>query len=304
MGSEATSYWAEIQQYEEILGNNPASYCFVPLAELYRKKNLLDDALAIVEKGCDRYPGLVSGQLVLGKVLLDRGHTNLARQALDAVVQAIPDCTEALWLLGQLYMDAGEYEAARQAFTIVIELKPDDTECRLLLSSLPSSSGEQEREQICAASAVTSPETSVFVDEADEELEEIELIEELTEEPVEIPVAAEEGPAISSPAPLTTVTMAELYVQQGFIERAMGIYREILVDEPSHMTARQRLAELEASLVAPEEVAESAPLVPSAAAQASSPDDKPVAAGNEVVVTLQQWLTNIGRVREWHSRKV
>jgi tetratricopeptide (TPR) repeat protein len=297
MGSETTSYWAEIQQYEEILGNNPASYCFVPLAELYRKMNLLDDALAIAEKGCDRYPELVSGQLVLGKILLDRGHTNLARKALEAVVQAMPDCSEACRVLSQLYMDAGEYEAARQALQIVIELDPDDTECRLLLATLPPRPEEPD----LSPAAMSASASTAAIDETDEELEEIELIEELIEEFVDGPGDVEEVPAAAGPVPLTTVTMAELYVQQGFIERAMGIYREILADDPNHATARQRLAELGSSLATPVDV--TAP-EPPAAVQTQIPDDKPLAAGSGAIGTLQQWLTNIGRVREWRSRRV
>jgi tetratricopeptide (TPR) repeat protein len=42
--------------------------------------------------------------------------------------------------------------------------------------------------------------------------------------------------------------LAELYLQQGLLERAIEVYREVLEAEPANEAARVRLAELEASL--------------------------------------------------------
>lgn len=40
--------------------------------------------------------------------------------------------------------------------------------------------------------------------------------------------------------------MAELYVKQGHVERAIGIYRRLVGEHPSDLQAKERLAELEA----------------------------------------------------------
>ena len=42
-----------------------------------------------------------------------------------------------------------------------------------------------------------------------------------------------------------TPTMAELYAQQGHLDRAVGIYRKLVAQRPDDAQARQRLAELE-----------------------------------------------------------
>ena len=52
--------------------------------------------------------------------------------------------------------------------------------------------------------------------------------------------------------PLSSATLAELYLQQGLLERAIEVYRELLEAEPDNDGARARLAELEASLRASE----------------------------------------------------
>jgi tetratricopeptide (TPR) repeat protein len=49
-------------------------------------------------------------------------------------------------------------------------------------------------------------------------------------------------------APFTSSTLAELYVQQGLPERAVGVYRQLLAEEPGNERARARLAELESQL--------------------------------------------------------
>jgi hypothetical protein len=66
-------------------------------------------------------------------------------------------------------------------------------------------------------------------------------------------VAGEDGEAVledaaATAAPFTSSTLAELYVQQGLPERAVGVYRQLLAEEPGNERARSRLAELESLL--------------------------------------------------------
>lgn len=54
-------------------------------------------------------------------------------------------------------------------------------------------------------------------------------------------------PADGLPAPtLSSSTLAELYFNQGFLEKAVEVYRQLLEREPSNERARARLTELEA----------------------------------------------------------
>ncbi len=54
--------------------------------------------------------------------------------------------------------------------------------------------------------------------------------------------------ATPPPAPFTSSTLAELYVKQGLANRAVEVYRQLVVEEPGNERARARLADLEGGL--------------------------------------------------------
>jgi hypothetical protein len=84
-------------------------------------------------------------------------------------------------------------------------------------------------------------------------------------EPAAPPPVAPEAPADSEDVgegggqPLSSATLAELYLEQGLLERAIEVYREVLEGEPTNEGARSRLVELEASLRASAEEAPTPP---------------------------------------------
>ena len=47
---------------------------------------------------------------------------------------------------------------------------------------------------------------------------------------------------------LSSSTLAELYFQQGLVDRALEVYRQVIDEEPGNERARSRLAELESTL--------------------------------------------------------
>ncbi len=62
---------------------------------------------------------------------------------------------------------------------------------------------------------------------------------------------ASEEPAVPQPAPesagkeaFETETLAELYITQGFYDRAINIYKNLLIESPSDMKLRQKLEDL------------------------------------------------------------
>jgi tetratricopeptide (TPR) repeat protein len=48
-----------------------------------------------------------------------------------------------------------------------------------------------------------------------------------------------------APPPLSSATLAELYLQQGLFERAVEVFRQVLEEEPGNERVRTRLAEIE-----------------------------------------------------------
>lgn len=97
----------------------------------------------------------------------------------------------------------------------------------------------------------------------------------------------------SAPAgrdPLMTGTLAELYVSQGFTDKAVQIYRDILAVEPGNAGVAARLAELEAQQSAglSDETPETVAALPAHG----------VADQSSTLSVLEGWLENIRRIRE------
>jgi hypothetical protein len=57
----------------------------------------------------------------------------------------------------------------------------------------------------------------------------------------------EEGAEAEEPPNVATVTLAEIYVQQGLKEQALQIYRQLLEREPENEAVRKRIEEIEAT---------------------------------------------------------
>lgn len=314
MTLDSTSQWADIKKYEEILSKDPRSYCFAPLAEMYRKLGLLDDALSTAQKGCAIYPYFASGQLVLGCSLLDKGDEAAGRQALEKVVSIAPDNLTAQRLLSQLYIASGEYAAAEAALNVILSLDFHDTESRLVLESLPRFSPATPSVGVVSSpldvgsnvSSFTSDEsTGAFLETHEfEGVEEIiDLTEELLEE-VDEPLEEVALPSATEPktdVPLATATMAELYVQQGFVQQAIGIYQELLAEDPANGRFSTRLNQLMGQSI-------SLPTAePELATAAASVDMADTAGTSQMVeggllATLEHWLDNIRRIKACRSK--
>ncbi|WP_129127713.1 tetratricopeptide repeat protein [Geomonas oryzae] len=271
MVEDALSFWTEIQRYEDLLAKDAKSLCFAPLSELYRKLGLLDDAISVARKGCAAHPEYPLGFLALGNACYAKGESADACQALEKAVELKPDHIQAMKLLSQIYVELGRIDAARNILGRVLQRDPEDLESTMLLNSIasaaPADSSEdeiiedveiiEELEEVIeeapqpapamselqpSSASVAKPAAQVPVPEPEEN--DLWAIEDLEGEPE----LAESAPASASrpgaPDPLTTATLAELYVSQGFLEKAQNIYRELLTAHPGNQQYRLRLEEL------------------------------------------------------------
>jgi hypothetical protein len=59
------------------------------------------------------------------------------------------------------------------------------------------------------------------------------------------PASPAQPPGGGPAAPFSSSTLAELYLQQGLVEKAVEVYRQVVQQEPGNDKARRRLAELE-----------------------------------------------------------
>jgi tetratricopeptide (TPR) repeat protein len=242
---DTSSFWTEIKTLEDQLAKSPNSFCFARLAEVHLKVGLVEDALHVARQGVLKHPGYLSGLRVLSQACYAKGLNAEALAALKVVAVAMPEDVASQKMLGHLLVEAGDQEAACQAFRAVLEFSPDDVECRIELESLEKSYG------VGQSTFETDDDDDSIIEDL-EILEEIEVLddENETEYESEFLSSASEN-ADTDHDPLSTVTLAELYVSQGFINKALEIYRTILSDNPSDDGIASRIATLESIETAP-----------------------------------------------------
>ena len=303
MAQEIQSFWTDIKKYEDILLNDPNSFCFAQLSELYRKLGLLDDAIFVAKRGVEVHPDYVGGHLALGKAYFDRGLKPDSREALERVVRTTPENYTAQKLLSQLYLELNDVDLAKKTLQTVLDLNPDDVESRLSLEALSRGGGTD------------SPvETGL---EGEEELEEAEIVEddllsfyEWMEEIPIAPTAEVEEPEPSvldevepSRDPLTTATLAEIYLSQGFYDQALRIFRELSDATPDNDELRRRIAEIELLkidiITAPAALDSTAGEAPLETFRGEPPPSATftVTAADRSIANLEKWLLSIERRR-------
>ncbi len=326
MERDSTSVLADIKKYEDTLARDPGSYCFAPLAELYRKQGLLDEAIVAARRGCELHPDYVGGHLALGRAYYEKGQKDESRAALEKVVALTPDNLLALRLLSHLYAEQGDTAAAERVLRSILSQSPEDMESQALLDSLKDSLPAPPQPDMGIAGEDGGGDAGMDVldslTEFELELEDAEIIEELTDDdllddddefvmsPARSAAVAEEAVVVNEKSPISTVTLAELYISQGFSKRALTIYRELLENDPENADLKKRLYELKKAIDEDTASARSSLLacvdtMPKEAGTAvaeggfTAEPAEPASPGGEdrVLETLEKWLETIRRRR-------
>lgn len=339
MQGEQNSFWMDIKNLEAKLALSPDSYCYSALSEVYLKVGLLDDALYTAQRGIRKYPGHIAGLRAFVRACHAKGMVGEAKDSLEKLVVAIPEDGEMMGMLAQLQVESGNDQEAIALYRTMLDCAPND-EIQARLDTVLCCTAKAVRDDYDSESAddgvnrhpsdeVTALISDAAVEEDEEIIEDLEMLEEIeileddeeyeydgaeelgvilaTGEPLDIPAAS-----VKTQDPLHTTTIAELYVRQGFVEKALGIYRDIQVAEPGNRSVRARIVELEAlvyppqspvSVVASDSYTEQAPPPRTAAFLTGGvetvfgADHHDRDAAQSALSTLEQWLDNIRRLK-------
>jgi len=294
MMPDTASLWAAAKKFEGILRKDVAALSFAPLVDIYRRLGLLEESIEAARNGCRLHPDFAAGQMALAKSALEVGYKDEAVRALEAVVRVTPENLEAQRLLADLYAAEGKADAALHCLTVANSL-----DVELLETETPATFTEE----VFAVEEI--PDADIL--DLSEELIEDESFDDSTQqfaaspdrpslgeavnrsEPFLMetppPLYVEDQPAATAAPALASATIAELYVSQGFPDKGADVYRELLSADPLNESFGKRLREL----TQPEQQ----PPVEVEAVQSVGLLDK-----------LQEWLGNIGRVRECRTRNL
>jgi tetratricopeptide (TPR) repeat protein len=190
---------------------SPESRVFVMLADACRKSDRVEEALEICEKGLERHPEYASAHVVKGKCLYDLERRDGARAAFETVLEFDPDNLVALKYLGMMEAMAGRFDSARRYLSHILRLDPDNPEITEALEHV------DERRRAEAGDVEVSTVTRETA-----RRDEFEASDELA-----------------------TITLADIYASQGYREKALKIYEEVLARQPHSETLKRKIAQLD-----------------------------------------------------------
>lgn len=242
-------------QYAEQGLRAEAKQQFQGIADHYLRRGNLSKTLEIYEKmirvdpahrptlskvaGILTRPGGVEESLTglnsLGERLLGSGHAEVARQLYEAVVD--------------LFRSHGREAEATRAAEGLNAIRLAEEEAKTAEVATAPSAGEKgliEAEEMVGAgvSADFVEESQVATMEMDTSggAQEVTSLVDQVEEAVEV---------VGSQTLTDELQEAEFFVQQGMMQEAQSAFQRILVRDPEHTVAKQKLAEIERKIAAP-----------------------------------------------------
>lgn len=259
---------SKIGSYLQIVAKDPSSTAFVPLAEAYRQVGLLDDALEAARLGTRMLPHFSPGFSAMGRILGQMGRIDEAMSAYARALSIDRQSQAALVGLARLHLIRGERDQARKILKQAEEFHPDDEKIIDMLNALDLPRPWDEIKQ--------APQ-----------IQEPDVLESTTADDAE---------------PIPTATLAEIYVKQGLLDKAIRIYQDILKQSPDNDVARKRLSNLQGKTetqdpgvmeISEETVADVVLETPAVQEQAVPKDRSPLAVMQRWLDAIKQGRTNV-----------
>jgi pentatricopeptide repeat protein len=209
--SSGGSLIGKIGSYLQIVTKDPSSTAFVPLAEAYRQIGLLDDALEAARLGTKMLPHFSPGFSTMGRILGQMGRIDEAMSAYARALNIDRQSQAALVGLARIHLIRGERDLARKILKEAKGFHPEDEKIADMLIALDL---PRPWDKIKQASQVHDA------------------------------AVQEESLPAESNAPILTATLAEIYVKQGLVDKAIKVYEEILSQSPENIMAQERMMQL------------------------------------------------------------
>jgi tetratricopeptide (TPR) repeat protein len=216
--STGGSLIGKIGSYLQIVTKDPSSTAFVPLAEAYRQIGLLDDALEAARLGTEMLPHFSPGFSTMGRILGQMGRLDESMSAYARALSIDRQSQAALVGLARLHLVRGERDLARKILHQAKEFHPDDEKISDMLVALDL------------------PRPWADIKLASKALEQ----ESSHESALDVSTGSGE--------PFATATLAEIYVKQGLLDKALEVYQGIISQSPDNESARKRIVQLQEML--------------------------------------------------------
>lgn len=235
-GTLALSRLDEItKRYEE----NPRRF-FAPLANAYRKAGDLSRSISLCQRYLQDQPDNLHGQVVYGRALFDAGRLDEAEVIFGIAFALDPEHLITLRQLGDIARLKHEAIEAIEWYKRVLDADPRNDEVLALVNELNTASAPVDQIAESPASSDLRVEVGLGLEiggGADLDAQSDGAGSSPSES-----LAAHETPSV-----FVTATMAELYLKQGFRNKARQIYQQLAAMNPSDASLRDCVRRLDRS---------------------------------------------------------
>lgn len=128
--------FSEIARLSEKYARDPKSRIFVQLADAYRKNNMIDEALEVLNQGLEHHPQYALAHLILGKCYYDRRMYAQAKASLEKTIGLDVQNIVALRMLAQICETMKDEEGQAAAYRGILAVDPLDAMARDRLAAL------------------------------------------------------------------------------------------------------------------------------------------------------------------------
>jgi tetratricopeptide (TPR) repeat protein len=206
------------------------------------QENKLNQALHLAEERLRQYPADADARAIHCELLAGLGRINDMRKALGGLDQIIADLNQVYERAGDACRDKGFHQEAAVCYEKFLSLRPD-------------------------------------AEKAGEIIGKMAFLEQQDEPRVDIADVDQENIPQQN---FFTVTMAQMYIEQGHLQDAETILEEIINQEPGNAQALALLDKLRSSLL---------------------PEDEKISRADQVISILSAWLKNIERLKVHAAEK-
>lgn len=240
-----------IKRIEKYYKSKQASLFFYPLACLLYESGAKEEAFDLLVEGVAKFPRYLLALIKIAQILIDEGKYEAAESYLETVLNINNSDVLALELLAEVYEKQNKLEQAINAYEKLVILNPSPkVKSKLLsLASLYTPSIEKVKEDLSQITnqAPLKPKESDVSDVVILDVEkpvEIPTIETPHDSQQNKPIIFEDIPTIDLEED-DQLNIAKLYAEQGYIEDAKNLYKEILAKNPRNTQAKLALEALD-----------------------------------------------------------
>jgi tetratricopeptide (TPR) repeat protein len=243
-----------IKKVEKYYKSKEVSLFFYPLACLLYESGAKEEAFDLLVEGVAKFPRYLLALIKIAQILIDEEKYEAAESYLETVLNINNSNILAWELLAFIYEKQNKIEQAINALEKILVFDPSPKVKSKLLSfaSFYTPNVEKVKENLAQNSGIQKPLKPKETDTSDIVILDVEKPVEITKQEETAQNLEQNKPIFFEDIPTIDLeeddqlNIAKLYVEQGYIEDAKNLYKEILTRNPQNEQAKLALEALNA----------------------------------------------------------